>query len=255
METISLCGMWDMVCTDGRRFSASVPGSVLQTLLAAGDIPDPFDGTQEYAVCNRTRETYSFVRRFELAGDMLKVSHADLVFEGLDTLAEVRLNSRTVARTDNMHRTWRIPVRDVLREGANILEVIFSSALDAAEKVAGENPEVTYTGGSERAGTWAIRKAHYMFGWDWGPCLPDAGIWRPVRLEIYDCRLEDIRIRQAHDDGEVRLERTARSDADRIGWMLLDPEGALYVRLGLGPPPAGCRNLAEMQAGMLGQPD
>ena len=225
METISLCGMWDMVCTDGRRFSASVPGSVLQTLLAAGDIPDPFDGTQEYAVCNRTRETYSFVRRFELAGDMLKVSHADLVFEGLDTLAEVRLNSRTVARTDNMHRTWRIPVRDVLREGANILEVIISSALDAAEKAAGENPEVTYTGGSERAGTWAIRKAHYMFGWDWGPCLPDAGIWRPVRLEIYDCRLEDIRIRQAHDDGEVRLELTARSDADRIGWLLLDPEG------------------------------
>ena len=28
-----------------------------------------------------------------------------------------------------------------------------------------------------------IRKAHYMFGLDWGPHLPDAGIWRSVKLQ------------------------------------------------------------------------
>ena len=27
-----------------------------------------------------------------------------------------------------------------------------------------------------------LRKAHYMCGWDWGACLPDGGIFRPVTL-------------------------------------------------------------------------
>ena len=232
----SLCGEWEMIRGDGKRFSSAVPGTVLQTLLEHGEIADPFDGTQESEACERTRETWTFSRCFEVTGEMLRPSHADLVFEGLDTRTEIRLNGETVARTDNMHRTWRIPVREFLREGSNRLEVVFFSALEDAEQAARDNPDVTYTGGSERAGTWAVRKAHYMFGWDWGPCLPDAGIWRPVRLECWECRLEEIRVHQAHGSGEVRLELAARSGADRTEWVLLDPEGR---EAGTAAAPAG----------------
>ena len=87
-----------------------------------------------------------------------------------------------------MHRTWRIPVKNKLWAGENTIRVSFVSAMGYMEKAAAENPEVSYNGGSELKGTGFLRKAHYMFGWDWGPRLPDAGIWRETRIEFYDWR-------------------------------------------------------------------
>ena len=225
MKNIQLNGLWDMVCEDGKHFPAGVPGTVLQTLLEQGVIADPFDSMNEYPARERTRQTYSFSRLFFADAETAGASHTDLVFEGLDTLAVIRLNGRELQRTDNMHRTWRIPVRGILREGENRLEVTFFPALEAAEKAAAEHPEVSYSGGSEMAGTWAIRKAHYMFGWDWGPCLPDAGIWRNVRLEAYEHRLEDIRIHQEHGADVVDIRVTAATGAEQTEMTLRDPEG------------------------------
>ena len=49
-----------------------------------------------------------------------------------------------------------------------------------------------------------LRKAHCMFGWDWGPRLPDAGIWRPVKLLAFDhARLDGVYITQKHEPGRV----------------------------------------------------
>ena len=51
-----------------------------------------------------------------------------------------------------------------------------------------------------------LRKAHYMSGWDWGACLPDGGIFRPVTLlGIKSARLDSVYIRQVHEDGKVLL--------------------------------------------------
>ena len=51
-----------------------------------------------------------------------------------------------------------------------------------------------------------IRKAHCMFGWDWGPRLPDAGIWRNISIiSIEKARIQDVRVDQFHKDGTVRL--------------------------------------------------
>ena len=139
-----------------------------------------------------------FARTFRVTERKCGHSNADLVFEGLDTLAVVELNGQVSGRTDNMHRTWRIPVKQALRIGKNCLRISFEPAMDYVEKAARENPEVSYDGGSELKGTGFLRKAHYMFGWDWGPRLPDAGIWREARIEFYEARLEEIRIHQEH---------------------------------------------------------
>lgn len=219
-----------MTGEDGRRFPAEVPGTVLKTLLDSGAVPDPFDGLNETAACEETRHTWSFERSFDVPEELLSAACADLVFEGLDTLAEVKLNGRTVARTDNMHRTWRFPVKEALRAGRNTLRIAFAPAQDYAEKAAAENPEVSYEGGSELRGTGLIRKAHYMFGWDWGPRLPDAGIWRPARIEFYDARLEEIRVRQEHRDGRVTLEIRAETGTERIRLELADPDGKTVCR-------------------------
>ena len=225
MEKLNLCGKWEMTGEDGRSFPAEVPGSVLKTLLDQKAIPDPFDGLNEFAACDATRRRWSFHRAFSVSDENLETVEADLVFEGLDTLAAVELNGQTVARTDNMHRTWRIPVKQVLRSGENELSVSFDPAMDCAEKAARENPEVTYDGGSELKGTGFLRKAHYMFGWDWGPRLPDAGIWRNARIEFYDSRLEDIRVHQEHEPGRVDLEIRVCTNAEQVSLELSDPDG------------------------------
>ena len=223
MKKLNLCGIWEMTGDDGRSFSSEVPGSVLKTLLDRGAIPDPFDGTNETAACAETRLRWSFARSFRVSEEDLAYAHADLVFEGLDTLALVELNGRTTARTDNMHRTWRIPVKDALRAGENTIRVTFDSAMEYVGNAAAENPEVSYDGGSELKGTGFLRKAHYMFGWDWGPRLPDAGIWRETRIEFHDNRLEEIRIRQEHRPERVDLEIFVQSGAEQISLELTDP--------------------------------
>ena len=227
MNKLSLCGPWTMTGEDGRRFQASVPGTVLGTLLENGAIRDPYDGMNETAACAQTETTWCFEREFSVTAEQLGTARADLVFEGLDTLAEIELNGRRLARTDNMHRTWRIPVKDQLKPGINRLKVTFLPALAEIRRAAEENPEITYTGGSELLWTGAIRKAHYMFGWDWGPCLPDAGIWRPCQLEFYDSRIGDLRIRQEHGAGEVTVAVTAETGTERMEATLLDPEGSI----------------------------
>ena len=225
MKKLNLCGTWTMTGEDGRSFPSEVPGSVLKTLLDRKAIPDPFDGMNEYTACAETRHRWRFERAFTVSGEDLGHSAADLVFEGLDTLAAVELNGQTVARTDNMHRTWRIPVKQMLHPGENRLRVTFDPAMTYVEKAAEENPEVSYDGGSELKGTGFLRKAHYMFGWDWGPRLPDAGIWRGLRIEFYDSRLEEIRIHQDHKPDRVELEIRIRTGAEQAAVELTDPDG------------------------------
>ncbi len=51
-----------------------------------------------------------------------------------------------------------------------------------------------------------------MSGWDWGPCLPDMGIYRPVCLNTYNKdRIEDVEVLQYHKDGQVTLEIKAQT--------------------------------------------
>ena len=232
MKKLNLCGTWEMTGEDGRSFPAEVPGSVLRTLLDHGVLPDPFDGLNEFAACAETRRRWCFQRAFTVSDEALENPFADLVFEGLDTLAAVELNGRTIARTDNMHRTWRIPVKQALRSGENSLRVFFDPAMDYVEKAARENPEVSYDGGSELKGTGFLRKAHYMFGWDWGPRLPDAGIWREVRIEFYKIRLEDIRVHQEHGPDHADLEIRVQTGAEQIRAELTDPEGRAVSEAG-----------------------
>ena len=225
MKYIDLCGSWEMAGEDGRRFQAAVPGTVLSTLLDNGAIKDPFDGMNEAEACAQTRQAWTFERAFSVDAADLEAAHADLVFEGLDTLAEIRLNGETAARTDNMHRTWRIPAKGLLKPGENTLRITFFPAMDYVEKAAEENPEVTDRGGSDLLWTGALRKAHYMFGWDWGPRLPDAGIWRKARVECYGSRLEDVRIRQEHRDGAAEVRVTVLTGAETVCAELADPDG------------------------------
>ena len=126
---------------------------------------------------------------------------------GLDTLATVTVNGTIVATTDNMHRAYRMPIRDALRLGDNEITISFASPVQFVKAVEAENP------GSQ--GLTHLRKAACSFGWDWGLSLPDSGIWRPIYVEGHDvARLADVHVLQHHGDGAVVLE--VRSEIERL---------------------------------------
>lgn len=107
-----------------------------------------------------------------------------------------------------MHRTYRFPIKELLHLGRNEICIAFHSVLRFMENYSyQENKVIQYVPCGAMRGNQLVRKAHSMFGWDWGPQLVDAGIWRPIYIEGTEMvRIEDMRIRQAHEaDGSVRI--------------------------------------------------
>ncbi|SER14939.1 beta-mannosidase [Lentzea xinjiangensis] len=189
----------------GRTVPATVPGSTHLDLLASGLITDPFLDQAEAELTWMHRADWRYDTSF-LAAAVAPGERVDLVFDGLDTVAAVELNGHLAGRTANMHRGYRFDVRRFLVDGANELAVSFSSALTHAEE--------TQAALGRRAHVNAhpfnmIRKMACSFGWDWGPDLQTAGIWRPVRLERWHtARLARVRpvVTVAGDgSGQVQL--------------------------------------------------
>lgn len=202
-EQVNLGGAWRMREADSETWhSAHVPGSVYADLMADGTMPDPFWRENELDAFERMKKDYVYQRTFTVSEAQLAHAHVELVCEGLDTLAHVSLNGREIAFADNMHITWVWDVKEQLHAGENALEIRFDSPILYCAKKAEEAPG--WESSDATPGFRHLRKAHCMFGWDWGPRLPDAGIWRPIFLRTWDtARLENALMLQAHHDGVV----------------------------------------------------
>ena len=157
---------------------ATVPGTVHTDLLAAGLIPDPYLDENEAALTWIGHAAWVYEREFE--HDLVDGEHVVLAFDGLDTVATVTVNDVVVARTENMHRRYEVPIEHALRDGVNAVAVRFDSAWSFGEAerarigdLPNAYPENPFN---------FLRKSACNFGWDWGPALVTAGIWRDVAL-------------------------------------------------------------------------
>ena len=195
---------WVLHRFNGKKdIPAVVPGSVYTDLLRKGEMEDPFFKDNEDDALKLMDEDYEYILNFECPGETRQKSVILLCFEGLDTLADIILNGKEIGKADNMHRTWEYEVKDVIAE-KNELKVHFHSPTKFIEEAFEKAP----TKGSEDAmpGFVHLRKAHCMFGWDWGAHLPDAGIFRPVYIRAFDgVRLPTVEITQTHSDSSVTL--------------------------------------------------
>lgn len=182
----------DVKARIGGGIPATVPGCVHTDLIAAGMLGDPYHGAAEADQHWVGQQTWSYFttlnlteRSVELAAD-----HCDLVCDGLDTIAEIRLNGRTIGTSANMHRRSIFPARPFIGAGPNLLEIVFSPALEhtsAMAELVGERQHV-----NEHPYN-LIRKMACNFGWDWGPCLITAGIWKRIGLRTWnDARIVDL---------------------------------------------------------------
>ncbi|HEY0260617.1 MAG TPA: glycoside hydrolase family 2 protein [Lacisediminihabitans sp.] len=182
---------------------ATVPGSVHTDLLAAGLIPDPYLDLNELVVDWVGRRSWAYSTTFDW--HLTEGAVVELVCDGLDTIATITLNGRTIATTANMHRRYRFPLGAALVEGTNALEVTFASAWDFAEAAREEQGALP---NAYPAPFNFIRKMACSFGWDWGPTTVTSGIWRPIGIaEWSGARLGGVRpeVGVSGDTGTVRF--------------------------------------------------
>lgn len=209
---------------DGVAVPASVPGCVHTDLLNASLIPDPYDGVNERTLSWIGRTSWRYSTSF--AGVALDEGERfDLVCDGLDTIATLEVNGVQIGRTFNQHRGYRFDLRPVLLPGENALTVTFESALEYAERLSAEygpRPHV-----NEHPYN-AIRKMACNFGWDWGPDLVTAGIWKPIILERWSgTRIVSVRpLVDVHDGiGTIAVHVELENEADRPITMVVDVAG------------------------------
>ena len=202
---IVLNGTWEMRPAEETAWMpATVPGSVYADLMDNGRMEDPFWRDNEMKAFPLMEKDYCYRRHFTLAAEELACDRLLLICEGLDTLATVRLNGCTVLGADNMHRRWEVDALPFLREGENLIEVDFASPVNFMRR---EYARSRVDGSTDCVrGFPFLRKAHCMSGWDWGPRLPDAGIWRDIYLQpVRSGRLISVRVHQEHAQGKVTL--------------------------------------------------
>ena len=193
---------------------AQVPGTVHTDLLAADLIPDPYLDRNESALTWIWRTGWEYRTTVNWSGD--PADRVELVCDGLDTIASIEINGKLVANTANMHRSYRFDVTDLIAAGDNQLVIRFASALDHAERERDRLGNLPIPKSASVHPINFIRKMACNFGWDWGPVLITAGIWRPIALEAWSTvRLARVRpaVTVANGKGRVRVQ----VDLDRAG--------------------------------------
>lgn len=225
MKKISLNGLWRMTGA-GFDCEGTIPGSVYSFLLDKELMEDPFFRQNELDALKLMENEFTFTRTFQWGSTQDKVIlHCD----GLDTLCDIYINGTHVAYTDNMHRTYEFDVTELLVEGDNEIKVVCHPINPYIKAKEAEHYVPTCT--TSLIGLSHIRKAHCMLGWDWGPRLPDAGIWRNIELYILDsARITDFRILQRHENGRVFITPKVETDFPaEVRIQVTAPDGGTFT--------------------------
>lgn len=178
--------------------AADVPGTVHTDLLANGLIPDPFIGVNELAVQWVENEDWEYRTSFTLSSSLMKNQNIDLIFEGLDTYADVYLNDSLIIQADNMHIPWSAEVKSLLKTGTNDLRIYFYSPVKRSQQKLEElDYLIPASNEIKPIGTQSSifsRKAQYHYGWDWAPRLVTSGIWRNVKFRGWNTtKIENVK--------------------------------------------------------------
>ena len=208
MQRIDLDGVWMMRdCATNICYSSEVPGSVVATLLEHQVMDHPYYRMNEREWLNKLNGDFCFYRDFTVTEEFLNLRQIELVCFGIDTLADIYINGQLIKQVNNMHRTWKIFCRDNLICGKNEIKIYVHSPLAYLEDYIPQNePDIGFKAEGAIKGHQHIRKAHSMFGWDWGIQLPDSGIWRSIELRAYQfAELGTAFVKQRHEE-DVKLE-------------------------------------------------
>lgn len=201
---------------------ASIPGTVHTDLLINKKIEDPYYRDNEKKLQWIDKKDWEYSTTFNVTADILNKDKVQLDFKGLDTYADIYLNDKQIASTNNMFREWQIDCKEYLKAGENRLQVYLHSPINTdlpklealGYALPASNDQSENGGlGNKRVSPFA-RKAPYHYGWDWGPRFVTSGVWRPVYLQAWDkARIVDVYFRQDKLNLE-KAELTAQVELD-----------------------------------------
>jgi beta-mannosidase len=204
---INLHGHWRIKSADGKHVcDYIVPGDVHSSLIAAGVIPDPYIGRNEYDVRWVAEQDWTATREFEWDGD----GQWTLDIDHLDTVAEVRINGKSVLKADNCFRRYQPDVSRALKRGKNTIEIrFFSNAAEAKKRQKAQPYYVPYSvDNCPIPDGNMLRKPACHFGWDWNLAITPFGAYGKMILRRVTCAyVDNITTHQIHHkDGTVTLQ-------------------------------------------------
>ena len=213
------------------------PCSFYSVLLENGKMEDPFWRDNEYKCRDLCRADCSFETKFEVTAEDLSKEHQTVRLANIDTICDIYLNGKKLAHTENMHRRFVFDVKGKINAGENTLLIYINSPILEMERLQLEHEVRTCPDSIFGAGR--LRKAFSMSGWDWGPQLPDMGIYGKCEFLCFDSKIEEAQIRQKHRaDGSVVLtitpEITGEADSFETNVTLGDKVYAVDYENGIG---------------------
>ena len=190
-----LCGAWKMAMLEnekvgnitiqtrkdfesfeGAKINAEVPGNFELDLFRAGLLKDPYVGLNVLKL--QELENFHIWYQKSFLYDEVISGEEYLVCEGIDTLAEIYLNGKLVAKTDNMLIPYELPLDNLVRGENDLIVHILPAALAARSYTLNSSCNTL----SCNYDALHIRKAPHTFGWDIAPRIVSGGIWRPAYI-------------------------------------------------------------------------
>lgn len=212
---IDLCGNWILSSRKYKDIEAKVPGSVLGALLNHNLVPDPYYRDNEAKVREYLYDDCIFRRTFTLPRECLGKTNR-LMINGIDTVADIYINGQCIASVRDMHLRKRVLLDNSLLREHNEIEVKITSPYRYINEYDDKGKFITFAETEPKSP--CIRKANYMFGWDWGPNLADMGIHKDIYILSGNIGyLKDMKHEYAfNEDGSVivRVQTDYEKDGD-----------------------------------------
>ncbi len=220
-----LNGTW-LMQGNNYEVEGKIPGSVYSFLLDKDLMPDPYYRNNELIALEIADHDYSFERKFNYK---LSNNQIFLVCEGLDTVADIYINGKLLSSVDNMFITYRFNVTEFLTNGENVIKIAFKNPIAYAKQFAGRENGIGQS--DAMLGHHQVRKEACSYGWDWGPHMPDSGIWRDIYLlEKNSQEITDFEIIQRHENGKVYVTAKVTTDEKcQVNVTVKTPNGETFT--------------------------
>ncbi len=163
-------------------------GSVQESLIKTGELPDPFIGTNEKQYAWIEEHDWEFQSTIQLTASDLAYSHIDLELPNVDTYSTVYINDKLVGTTENTYLIYRFNIQKWAKIGTNTIRLVFQSPINYQQPRVKKSP-VTLPAPND-LGKVAVasycRKPQYQFGWDWSLRMTTIGLWKPASIITYN---------------------------------------------------------------------
>jgi beta-mannosidase len=235
-KMIDLAGTWEIKSADGKHKAPyAVPGDVHSSLIAAGVIPDPYIGRNEYDVRWVAEQDWIATREFDWDDE----GQWNLDIDYLDTVAEIKINGKSVLRADNCFRRYQPDVSKALKRGRNKIEIrFFSNVKEAAKRQKAHPYFVPYAAQNcPIPDTNFLRKPSCHAGWDWNLAIMPFGAYGRIALKADVTKLPVIEsCKQVYlKNGKVGLELNLYIYSDESGLCVVSFAGQSQTIVGSAP--------------------